>query len=283
MTNKSIILVATLLAGLTLGSFALISSLVSKPAYHSNSANPASAATSLTAKAGTALFTAPPPNAPARSAVTDKELYNDLSRAQALLNQIRTAVLTNDWAAGQSQFGEFDQRTQRWPAPQLNQPDFSPVMQDLFTLYRIELARALNEQNAINARFCLNQLYAIVGEQHARLSTHGLPLELIRLNYLVREVELWAHLENETLLTERRKALLVTWQEVRPIIAAQPSGRATASHFDTLLEQLGAAQELGTLVAQCNQDLEQMGALFQRNSTHSASTSRHPGKLVGDE
>jgi hypothetical protein len=281
VTNKPLITIIVL-AGLTLCSFALISSYVSMPTKGPSAPQ---AATSPSVKAGVFPSFATTPGLSARSTAVDKDLYHDLSRALALLDEMRKAVLAADWSAAQSFFGEFQQRTQRLPTPQLNQPDFSPVMQDFFTLYRVELARALHEQNDSNARFCLNQLYAILSEQHARLGTHGLPLELGRLNFLVREVELWAALHNETLLAERRQALRETWQEVRPVIAVRRGGREITARFDTLLEQMSAAPTpaVAALVAPCQQELAHMDNLFRRPPARPANPATSPPKAAVDE
>lgn len=269
MTNKTFI-VAVGLAGLTLSSFALVSNYVSKP--------PVVPVTKPTPapKATLSIAASPAPKTP----LPEKQMYSDLGEAVKLLEQVRTAVLAQDWANAQSQLDAFTGKTQQLPAPQLNQPDVSPVLQDFFALYRLELTRALSEQNQGNARFALNQLYAIVGEWRARLGTRGVPLELVRLNFLVREVELWGELNNETLLRERVKALRETWQELRPLIAARHNGRESVVQFDTLLQRLGTANPPApdsALISECQQQLEQMDGLFRRPS-RAANPSNSPGR-----
>lgn len=208
---------------------------------------------------------------PSRQPTAEKRMYEDMGQAVALLDQLRDAVLASDWAAAQTRFAEFTNKTRQLPAPQLNQAELSPLWPDFLALYRVELARALNEQHAGNARFALNQLYAIVSELRARLGSHGMPLEIVRLNFLVREVELWSQLNNEALLRERVNALRETWQDLRPVIAARRNGRETAAHFDTLVERIvtgssntTAVPDLAALITDCNKDLEQMDNLFRR-------------------
>ena len=212
-------------------------------------------------------------------------MYSDLGQALVLLDQLRNTAMAGDWPGAQIFFNQFQLKTQQLPTPQLNHPDLSPVLQDFFTLYRVELARALNEQNLDNTRINLNQLFAIVSEQRTRLGTRGVPLELNRVHFLVREVELWAQLNNVTLLQERLKALRETWQELRPVIAARRNGRETASHFDSLITQLNAAtsaQELTTLASQCNKELEQMDSLFNR-TPHASSPSVSPSRPADED
>jgi hypothetical protein len=276
VTHKSSI-IAVVLIGLTLGSFALVSSYISK---RPNRAAVPSTTPALRPVAATAT-----PAVVNRPAVSDKQMYQDLSQAQTLLDQLRQTILANAWGEAQSQFDEFVQKTRQLPAPQLNQPDISPVIQDFFTLYRVELGRALREQHTINARFALNQLQAIVSEQRARLGTRGLPLEFNRLTFLAREIELWAQLDNEELLQERVKALRETWAELRPLIAARRNGRETVSQFDQLVEQftISTTPDLTALSAACLKELEQMEALFHHTPPKQANPAVSPGKPADDD
>lgn len=277
MTHKSSI-IAVVLVGLTLGSFAVVSSYISKRPNHAAVPSPSPAQRPLTALATVT------PAATNRPAISDKQMYQDLGQAQTLLNQLRDAVLAGAWDEARGHFDEFVRKTQQLPAPQLNQPDISPILQDFFTLYRVELARALHDQHTVNARFALNQLQAIVSEQRARLGTRGLPLELNRLTFLAREVELWAQLDNNELLQERVKALRETWQELRPLIAARRNGRETASHFDQLVEQLttSTAPDLTALSTACLKELEQMETLFHHTPPRPANPVVSPSKPADD-
>lgn len=278
VTHKSSI-IAVVLIGLTLASFALVSSYISKRPHRAVLPSPAAAIRP------TATTTSATPATSNRQTVSDKQMYQDLSQAQALLDQLRAAVLAGNWGVAQNCFDEFTSKTQRLPAPQLNQPDISPVLQDFFTLYRVELAQALNEEHSINARFSLNQLQAIVSEQRARLGPQGLPLEFNRLNFLLREIELWAQLDNEELLGARVQSLRETWAELRPLISARRNGRETANHFDQLMEQLTAnsAPDFATLSSACLKDLPQLEALFHQGSAHPTNPTVSPGKHADDD
>lgn len=271
-----------ILAALTLSGFALVASYVSKPAVPNPPQRPSP---SPLLKPGASPLATATPSAQTRQMSAEKQMYYDLGQALALLDQLRDTAGAGDWPAAQNLFNQFQLKTQQLPAPQLNHPDLSPVLQDFFTLHRVELARALNEQHLANTRINLNQLFAIVSEQRTRLGTRGVPLELNRIHFLVREIELWSQLNNGTLLQERLKALRETWQELRPVIAARRNGRECASHFDSLVAQLNAAAslpELAALVAQCNKELEQMDGLFNR-TPHSNSPTASPGKTADED
>ena len=150
------------------------------------------------------------------------EAQADLARAQSLLDSLAVAAAAQDWAQAEGLLAEFKQKTRRLPAPQLHHPDISPVLQDFFALYDVQLERAIAEQDAKRAAFALNQLYGIVGEQRARFGPRGLPLEFQRLRFLLREVTLWAEAGDEQMLGVRSAALRDAWsRDVRPIIASQ--------------------------------------------------------------
>lgn len=275
VTHKSFI-IAIVLVGLTLGSFALVSSYLSK--------RPNRAAVPATAPAARPASTTVAPVTANRQAASDKQMYQDLGQSLTLLEQLRSTVLTGDWDGAQNLFDEFARKTQQLPAPQLNQPDISPILQDFFTLHRVELGQALNERHTTNARFALNQLQAIVNEQRLRLGTRGMPLEFNRLAFLAREIELWAQLDNKELLQERVKALHSAWQELRPLMAARRNGRETANHFDQLVEQLTAdvAPDYSALSNACLKDLEQLEALFQHAPNRPANPTVSPSKHADD-
>lgn len=268
-----------ILVVLTLGSFALVSTFISKQPHPI--AMPSRAAGGPLAEAFKPTSAAPTN----RQTAAAKQLDQDLSQAQTLLDQLRLAVLAGAWGEAQRCYDEFASKTQQLPVAQLNQPDISPLLQDFFTLYRVALAQAINDQHTVNARFALNQLRAIVSEQGMRTGTRGLPLEFNRLSFLTREIEFWAQLDNKELLHERRQAMRETWLELRPLIVARRNGRETAGHFDHLVEQLATVTtpDLTTLSNACLKDLKEMEALLQHASAHPAHPLVSPRINTGED
>lgn len=220
-----------------------------------------------------------------KASQTEAQLRSDLGQAQSLLDQLNTDVLAGDWTTAQTHFTEFAAKTQQLPAPQLNHPDISPVMQDFFSLNKIQLLRALNQQNQQQARFSINQLFAIVGEQRVRFSSRGVPLEFQRLRFLVREVEIWSVAGDEEIFNMRKAALSDAWKDIRPVIAARRSGTEQASRFDELIKKLSAANQpadLALLFPQFTQEIDKMNNLFQRLPRVSGSPSSPP-KITDDD
>jgi hypothetical protein len=220
-----------------------------------------------------------------RSNQVDGQLHSDLGLAQLLLEQINIAVSTGDWAGAQSKSAEFERRTQRMPAPQLNHPDISPVLQDFFAFYRVHLGRAIVEQNAMEARFAVNQLFGIVNEQRARFGIRGVPLEFQRLNYLIREVGIWSQSNDDNMLRVRINALRNAWNDVRPVIIARRHSAEQVKQFDQLVEKLSASsqsQEIAAMIPEFNKEFEGMSGLFHRAPPSTGATPGQ-GKLADDD
>lgn len=256
---------------LTFGGFVIVSNLAGTqklPPLKTAQAKP-----TATSKPQTAAS----PQSPVTKGIqSETQLRVELGQAQSLLDQVTTDVSLSDWPAAQTHFSEFAGKARQLPAPQLNHPDISPVMQDFFALYKIQLARALNEQNLQQARFSLNQLFGIISEQRARFSTRSVPLEFQRLRFLLREVEIWSGSGDEEILSMRKTALGEAWRDVRPVIAARRSGAEQANHFDELIGKLSAATqpaELTALLPELNQEMEKLNNLFQRQPRASGSPS----------
>lgn len=281
MTKKSTAVVITL-AVLTLAGFIVVSNLFTgakqkdRPQSNSLTAQP-----QATAKP---QATASPPSAPNRVGSPEAQLRTDLAQAQSLLDQLNTDVLTGDWGNAQNHYAEFDRKTQLLPAPQLNHPDISPMMQDFFALYKVQLERALGEQNAQQSRFTINQLFGIVSEQRARFGTRGVPLEFQRLHFLIREIEIWNHAGDRQMLGVRALALRDAWKEVRPVVVARRNGVEQARNFDALVEKLSAfdqTQDLSPLISELGKEFEQMNSLFQ-HAHRQSGTNASGGKIAED-
>ena len=272
-----------MLALLTLSGFILVSNLMGAKRPENNPSGTAAQAKSSDKQRPLSITLPPPANY--KPSQDEGQMHADLVRAQDLLGTISTAMAANDWANAQQALTEFQSKTQRLPAPQLHHPDISPILQDFFVLYAVQLENALAQQNASQASFAINQLYGIVGDQRARFGTRGIPLEFQRLRFLVREVGLWGEAGDEKMLRLRAVALRdAWWRDVRPIIAAKRNGVEQAKHFDQLVQQLSAAgqiPEMTALLPEFNKGLDQMvKTLFQQRPPTSGN---HTGKTADDD
>jgi hypothetical protein len=263
MTRKSTtILIA--LAALTLAGFSVVSNAITGHKQAGKTA-PLEAVVKPTATPTPHATVSPQPT-PSKSPPPETQLRADLAQAQLLLDELNADVVGGAWDKANGHFGEFEQKLRLLPAPQLNHPDISPVMQDFFALYKVQLGRAISQQDAQQARFTTNQLFGIISEQRARFGTRSVPLEFQRLHFLIREVEIWSHAGDQQMLQLRVSSLREAWKEIRPVILAKRNGPEQVKNFDTLIEKLSGeqAQDVPSLVADLNKGFEQMNTLFQR-------------------
>lgn len=265
---------------LTLGGFVIVSNLASTPRYPLPPKN-IQPLPSVTTTPQT--LTSPQPQVN-KNTLVEGQWRNDLGQAQALLDQLAISISSGDWPAAQMHYADFSSKAKQLPSPQLNHPDISPVMQDFFALYKLQLGRSLNDQNIQQARIALNQLFGIIGEQRVRFGVRGIPLEFQRLRFLLREIEIWGAAGDEEILKMRKTALGEAWKDVRPVIAARRSGTESANHFDELIAKLAVSQttELTTLLPELNKEMEKMNNMFQRVPRPTGSPSV-PAKTGEDD
>ncbi|HKQ80463.1 MAG TPA: hypothetical protein VJ810_42605 [Blastocatellia bacterium] len=258
------------LAALTVAGFFIVSNVITGQ-KHTDKAQPQNSTARPTATPRP--WATASPTAVTKAPLTEIQLRESLLQSQVLLDQLNADIATGAWDKANGHFAEFEQKMGALPAPQLNHPDISPVMQDFFALYKVQLGRALALQDTQQARFTTNQLLGIISEQRARFGTRGVPLEFQRLHFLIREVEIWNQGGDQEMVYVRVIALRDAWKEVRPVIAARRNGSEQAKNFDALIEKLSTFdqnQDFATLMAEIGKGFEQMNTLFQR-------ASRQPG------
>ena len=286
MTRKSTA-VFLALAALTLAGFFVVSNIITgvNTGQKHGDKVPASNIPAQPTATPKPQATASPPSAASKASTSEIQLRADLAQAQTLLDQLNADIAAGAWDKANNHFVEFEQKTRLLPAPQLNHPDISPVMQDFFVLYKVRLGRALGQQDAQQSRFAANQLFGIVGEHRARFGTRGVPLEFQRLHFLIREVEIWNHASDQQMLRVRAISLRDAWKEVRPVIAARRNGSEQVKNFDALIERLSTfdqLQDMSSLISDLNKGFEKMNTLFQRASRQSGANASG-GKPAEDD
>ncbi len=285
VNSKSVLIMIGLLV-LTLGGFVFISNLIgARKAV--NNPSPLSTTQSQSKSKSQLPISSSLPSANGKAGGAEKRIQTNLAQAQELLVNLATAISINDWATAQQLLSGFESKTRQLPAPQLQNPDISPLLRDFFELYKVQLERAIVEQNAQQAEITINQLYGILGEQLARLSTSATSLELQRLRFLVRELELWGRVGDEKMLQVRAGALREAWwQDARPLMLARHRGVRPVKNFDQLIQQLTAASsppEFVALVPEFSKELDQIDNLFPHPSPRSADNVSGSGKPANEE
>lgn len=254
--NKQSTSILIVLVLLTLAGLLLVSNLISEKKPHN---------TTLSA----ALLSASPkatPTPSARPTSNGATIATDLHFAQAQLDSLLDAINGGDWAKSQSLFASFELKDRRLPSPQLRHPDISPLLQDFFDLYVVQLERAIEEKQTKAAHLAINQLQGIITEANARFVKRATPVEVQRLQHLVRELIFWQEAGDEKMIRVRAAALREAWNEVSPLIRNRKQGEALAEQFDSLLSQTSAAEsssQITPLLPELTNNLEQMDSLFQ--------------------
>lgn len=256
--NKQSTSILIALVLLTFAGLILVSNLISEKKPHE-------------APLSAALLTGTPkptPTPSARPASSGANIAADLHFAQAQLDSLLDAINDEDWGNAQTLFASFELKDRRLPSPQLNHPDISPLLQDFFDLYVVQLERAINEKQTKSAHLAINQLLSIITEANTRFVKRATPAEVQRLHHLVREMAFWKEAGDEKMIRIRTAALREAWNDVSPLIRARKQGEAIAEQFDSLLMQATTADTTSrftTLLPELNNNLEQIDSLFQHS------------------
>lgn len=264
--NRKLTAIVSILALLTLACLVLVSNLIGGKKTVGSSALPlATPRPAVSPKAQAAQ--SPQPPAASKLNQAENQVQSQLANAQDQLGKISVAVSGNDWAGARSLFESFNYKRHRLPGPQLHHPDISPFLQDFFDLYSVNLEQSLNDQNSRQAQFAINQLFGIIGEQQARFGSRGLPLEVHRLRFLLREIELWNDSGNEQMVRVRLNALGDAWKEAGPLIRARRNSNSTIKELEAVMAKLSSSQSgqnISELTAELSKGLDQADKLFQR-------------------
>jgi hypothetical protein len=252
----------TILIGLvllTIGGLVLVSNFITEPKNSDD-------ATRLAMSGTAAPKSLPTPTT--RPISNAGQWAADLKRAQEQLLTLSDAIRNNDWGIAESLFVTFELKDRRLPTPQLKHPDISPILQDFFDLYVVQLERAINEKQAKPAQIAVNQMIGIVGEAKARFVPRSAPVEVQRLHHLARELALWKDMGDERMLRARIAALREAWNDVRPLIRTR--NEPFALRFETSLAQIASAETAAKLapnLPELNSLLDQLDALFQPSAS----------------
>jgi hypothetical protein len=104
------------------------------------------------------------------------------------------------------------------------------------------LEKAVADKDQLAAMRASNQLTRLT----AKLSEaypHKVPTDIAKIDFLGREVEIWAVAKDDTRLKSSSAALQKTWKKVRPAVVAKGAkGKEEAKKVDGLISKLKAAK-----------------------------------------
>ena len=257
--NKQSTTILIVLVLLTFAGLILVSNLISEK-------KPQETTLSAALLSGSPKAAATPSARPASNGAT---IAADLHFAQAQLDSLQDAINANDWAKAQTLFARFELKDRRLPSPQLRHPDISPLLQDFFDLYAVQLERGISEKQAKTALLAINQLASIINEANTRFVKRAMPIEVQRLHHLVREMSFWKEAGDEKMLRVRTAALCEAWNDVSSLVRSRKQGESVAQQFDALLQQAttaDTASQFTSLLPEINGQLGQIDSLFERSA-----------------
>lgn len=261
----------TILIGLvilTLGGLVLVSNLISEPKHGGEEMR----TTAMVSDSAKSMPTPTP-----RPISTARQWAADFKRAQEQLKTLSDAIRNNDWGIAESLFITFELKDRRLPTLHLQHPDISPILQDFFDLYVVQLERAIHEKQAKPAQIAVNQMIGIVGEANARFVPRSAPVEVQRLHHLARELTLWKDVADERMLQTRMAALREAWHDVSALIRTR--SESIALRFDALLVQLASADNSNKVtpyLPELTALLDQIDGLFQPGAPREGSSPSVP-------
>ena len=101
------------------------------------------------------------------------------------------------------------------------------------------------------------------------------PVDIARLDYYGRELEIWSAVNNETKLKETADALKKTWDKVRPSVM-EHGGDAEAKSFDGLMLQLNAAkspEQYKSVAAPILDEVDNLEKVFEQHPMPTPKTT----------
>ena len=148
--------------------------------------------------------------------IYDQAKANDWTRAQARLDQLREAVA-------------------KLPTAAKGNPDAPPLSSTIPALQK-----AVGQKDQQTAMKEANQITLMVANMSAPYKT-VLPVEITKLDYLGRELEIWAAANDSAKLQQTTQMLRQTWNGIRPSVEAH-GGVAEAKKFDELVAEAERAK-----------------------------------------
>lgn len=185
--------------------------------------------------------------------VADK-VPQPLRDAGELGENIYDAANTGDWAAAEAKLNELKATEKKLVDEKMSNAELGS------TIAKLEKAVAAKDKTAALA--ASNQVTLIVAELTAKYDP-AVPVEVVKLDYYGRELEIWAAAKNDAKLKETAKLIRQNWDAVKGKIAASASDKAAA--FESLVKKVESAKtpaEFGKLATPILDEVDNLEQAF---------------------
>jgi hypothetical protein len=143
------------------------------------------------------------------------------------------AAKTGDWKTADQKVGALRDSASQLTAG--SSQERSALRSDITSL-----EEAVSQRDARASQLQSNQVTLTVAEMSAGYS-NPVPVDVTKLDYLGRDLEIWAASGDQQKLDQTSAQIQSTWQSVRPQVVAN-GGTAEAQNFDATVQQVQQAQ-----------------------------------------
>lgn len=169
---------------------------------------------------------------PPKSPVVADKVPTALKDAGEFGENIYDAAKTGDWKTAKTKLDELKTATEKLTTEKI----ISPKFEDVFD----KLEKAVEAKDKTASLVEANQLTLEAANLTAKYNP-AVPIEITKLDFYGRELEIWSAAKNDTKLKETAKLIRQDWNVVKPKIEVK-GGTKQASVFEKLVLQSDAAK-----------------------------------------
>jgi len=178
--------------------------------------------------------TASPTNPPKKSPVIAEKVPTSLIDAGEFGENIYDAAKTGDWKTAIAKLDKLKNAAQKMMDEKIGSADFDAILE------KLEKAVAAKDKSA--SLIESNQITFEVANLTAKYNP-AVPIEVVKLDFYGRELEIWAAAKDEAKLQETAKLIRQNWDTVKSKIEAK-GGKKQAAVFENLVVKTEAAKTL---------------------------------------
>lgn len=166
-----------------------------------------------------------------------------------------------DWGEANRRYGRL-----KSSAAEIHARSASQAERDRLEAVVERVGAAISARDRLSAMEQANQLTVVVADMLAPFHLR-VPVEITKLDFYGRELEVWSAMKDETRLRSTVRELRTTWDAVRPVVESRGGG-AAAKHFAGLVSRVEAASsfdEYARVATPFLDDVDVLEGVFENN------------------